>query len=366
MWARYFFFFLLLVSIGRAADEPWQRAIGPWSWLFPRDHGAHPNFKSEWWYFTGNLSDTAGRPFGYQLTIFRQGLQFAPMQKESKWAVRDFYFGNFTISDLKTGQFYAKERITRGALGEARAETGHMETALGPWSILQQGGAETYHLQADEPDLAIDFAEHPAKPLILEGVQGLSQKANEPGAASYYYSYPRLVTTGHLRVGDATFSVAGPSWFDHEFSTSSLAKNQIGWDWFCIQLQNNEEIMLYLMRDDTGKIDPASEGTWVQADGTAQRIALGEFQVEKIGTWKSPKSGATYPAGWQMTLPRQQAELTVEPAQADQELYFSGGTTPAYWEGACRIEGTVAGAKVSGVGYTELTGYAGALGSGLR
>jgi predicted secreted hydrolase len=348
------------------APEPWQRAIGPWTWSFPRDHGAHPDFKSEWWYFTGNLHDAQNHRFGYQLTIFRQGVQFTPEQTKSQWAVRDFYFGHFTISDIGADQFHVAERVSRGALGEAKAATDKMDVTLGPWSIRQDAPKEDYHLVARDGDMAIDFAAHPLKPLVLEGVQGLSQKANGVGEASYYYSYPRLATSGQLTVAGKTYAVDGLSWFDHEFSTSSLGKDQVGWDWFCIQLENNEEIMLYAMRDKSGAMDPNSEGTWVKADGTSERLVPGSFSITKLGTWRSPRSIAVYPAGWHIVVPEHRADLTVSPAMADQELNLTKMGALDYWEGACAIAGKIGDVPVKGVGYTELTGYAQTLQAGLK
>ena len=349
-----------------SAPDSWHRAIGPWAWQFPRDHGAHPDFKTEWWYFTGNLKDAQRRPFGYQLTIFRQGIQFKPAQANSKWAVRDFYFGHFTISDISNDGFHVAERVSRGALGEAKAATGGMDVALGPWTIQQDHSTEKIHLVAGNADMAIDLAERPLKPLVLEGVGGLSQKADGAGEASYYYSYPRLETSGHLQVGDKTFEVNGLSWFDHEFSTSSLGKDQVGWDWFCIQLEDDEEIMLYAMRDKSGAMDPNSEGTWVKTDGTTERLVPGSFTIEKKGTWRSPHSGAVYPAGWHIVVPSHHADLTVSPAMANQELNLTKTGALDYWEGACSIEGGVEGKPVKGVGYTELTGYTGTLQLGLK
>jgi predicted secreted hydrolase len=353
---------------GARADDtaPWQRAIGPWAWQFPRDHGAHPNFKTEWWYFTGNLQDAAQRRFGYQLTIFRQGVQFTPAQASSKWAVRDFYFGHFTISDIHADLFHVAERVSRGALGEAKISTDRMDVVLGPWSIAQKEATENYRLAARDGEMAIDFEEHPLKPLVLEGNGGLSRKADGVGEASYYYSYPRLATSGTLEVGGKEFDVTGLSWFDHEFSTSSLGPDQAGWDWFCIQLGNNEEIMLYAMRDKSGAIDPVSEGTWVKADGTSERLMPGSFAIEKKATWTSPRTGAVYPAGWRITVPSHRADLAVSPAMADQELRLTKMGALDYWEGACTVEGSVAGAPVMGNGYTELTGYAGSLQAGFK
>ena len=340
----------------------WQRAVGPWAWSFPRDHGAHPDFKSEWWYFTGNLKEeSTGRSFGYQLTIFRQGVQFNPAQKNSKWAARDFYFGHFTISDIAKNEFHVVEDVSRGALGEVQVSPNRMNVILKRLAIAQTGAEENYHLAAVDPGIGIDFELHPLKPLVLEGVKGLSQKSSGAGEASYYYSYPRLATEGRLKVGDKLYDVSGLSWFDHEFSTSSLASDEAGWDWFCIQLENKQEIMLYALRDKSGALDPASEGTWINADGTSERLVPGSFTIAKSGSWTSPHSGATYPAGWHVVVPGRHADLTVAPAMADQELNLTKMGKLSYWEGACNITGTIANENVSGVGYTELTGYAGAL-----
>ncbi len=359
---------ILLLALPARAETvagAWQRAIGPWAWMFPRDHGAHPGFKTEWWYFTGNLEDERKRRFGYQLTIFRQGIQLVPAQPESCWSVRDFYFGHFAVSDIGNDRFHSEEKVSRGALGEAHATTGKMDVAIGPWTIGQAAN-EDIHIAAAEPAIGLDLTEHPAKPLVLEGVGGLSQKAEGPGEASYYYSYPRLATSGHLRIGDQTWAVSGLSWFDHEFSTSSLGRDQVGWDWFCLQLDDREEIMLYLMRDRSGAVDAHSEGTWVNADGTSQRLAPGSFSVKKTGSWRSSVSGALYPAGWRIAIPGHSAELEFVPAMADQELHLTKMGTLDYWEGACSAQGSVAGKKVTGVGYTELTGYAGSLQAGLK
>ena len=193
-----------------SSPEAWQRAIGPWTWSFPRDHGAHPNFKTEWWYFTGNLEDESHRKFGYQLTIFRQGVQFTPAQTHSHWAVRDFYFGHFTISDLETGKFHVAEKVSRGALGEAYASSNEMDVKLGNWTIDQEAD-NRINLSAEAPGMGIVFEGRPQKPLVLEGANGLSQKSEGEGEASYYYSYPRIQMGGHLRIGDHDFAVDGLS-----------------------------------------------------------------------------------------------------------------------------------------------------------
>lgn len=365
-----FFCAALALALSLRADPPqdeWQRAIGPRKWEFPRDHGAHPHFKTEWWYFTGNLKEEkTGRPFGYQLTIFRQGVQFKPAQANSKWAVRDFYFGHFTISDIAENKFHVAEQVSRGAFGEAKASTDKMDVVLGPWSIVQKDGTEEFHLLAKESGMTLDLTAYPLKPLILEGLSGLSKKADGAGEASYYYSFPRMATTGQLTLAGKAYDIEGLSWFDHEFSTSSLGKDQVGWDWFCIQLENKEEIMLYAMRDKSGAMDPVSEGTWVKTDGTTERLVPGSFTIEKMATWKSGRSGAVYPAEWHVLIPGHHADLTVKPAMADQELRLTKMGALDYWEGACNVSGTVDAKPVQGVGYTELTGYAGSMQPGFK
>jgi predicted secreted hydrolase len=263
-------------------------------------------------------------------------------------------------------QFHVAERVSRGALGQAHTAEGRMDVALGPWSITMVDGGEQMRLVAKEPDMAIDFTAQPAKPLVLEGDAGLSRKADGVGEASYYYSYPRLATSGTVQLGGKSFAVSGLSWFDHEFSTSSLGPKQAGWDWFCIQLADKEEIMLYAMRDKSGAMDPVSEGTWIHADGTSQRLMPGSFTIEKLGTWHSPKSGAVYPSGWHVTVPGHSADLTVTPAMPDQELHLTKMGAIDYWEGACTISGSVGNAPATGVGYTELTGYAAPLREGMQ
>jgi predicted secreted hydrolase len=335
------------------------------------DHGSHPDFKTEWWYVTGNVRDASGRPFGYELALFRQGLQFAPAQKESKWAIRDFYFGNLAISDIQANQFLCFERLSRGALGDAHAGEGKMDTDVHGWSFstvtpgesagaapFEKPGA-VYLVNSSEGDAGLHLTLKAQMPLVLEGVAGYSQKVAGLPEASYYYSYPRLATSGTITVSGQSYAVEGTSWFDHEFSTSVLGPNQVGWDWFSIQLDSKNALMIYLMRNKDGKADGASQGTWVRADGTSEQLLPGQFEVRRTGEeWKSPKTGAVYPAGWEIHLAKQNVTLQVKPAMADQELFFGKKSkSTVYWEGACQVEGKLGDRAVHGCGYTELTGY---------
>ncbi len=344
--------------------DGWERAKEPRAWSFPRDHGAHPEFKTEWWYFTGNLSSPDGQNFGYQLTFFRQGLRRGPASP-SRWNLRDLYFGHFTVTDVGKSKFHHREKIDRGALGTSRYSEERMDLDLDGWTV-RQTGPERFHLQARDNGLALDLHVEAAKTMVLHGDRGLSQKGPQPGNASHYYAFTRLKSTGTLTVDGRTFEVSGWSWFDHEFSTSILGPDQIGWDWFSLQLDNGEELMVYQIRKTDGTADPLSKGTWIHADGSHVHLPSSAFSIEPTGRWTSRVSGATYPSGWLIRVPEFETKLTVQPQLADQELKLSGLAQFYYWEGSCRISGLARGQPVTGFGYAELTGYATPLGQELR
>lgn len=209
-------------------------------------------------------------------------------------------------------------------------------------------------MRAHTDEIEIDITIEPTKPAVLHGNAGLSPKSDTPGNASYYYSFTRLHAEGTVTTRGETVPVQGDAWMDHEFSTSALASDQVGWDWFSLQLDDGWDLMYFQLRRDDGSIEPVSEGTLVAPDGTPTRIPLEEGSLEVLDQWTSPHSGATYPAGWQLNIPGAGLALTIEPLLADQELNVS----TIYWEGAVRLRGTHAGAPVSGRGYVELAGYA--------
>ena len=201
--------------------------------------------------------------------------------------------------------------------------------------------------------LAIDFSLAAGKPLVAQGERGLSRKSAEAGNASYYYSLTRLPTRGTLRLGKEEFQLVGNSWLDREWSTSALASDQTGWDWFALQLDDGNELMYYQLRRKDGSTDPASAGVWVLPDGSSSDLAQEDLQLEPTDRWTSPRGGS-YPAGWRLQIEEEQLDLRIEPLLADQEL----DATIRYWEGAVRVRGSRAGKQVSGYGYVELTGYA--------
>jgi predicted secreted hydrolase len=334
------------------------RAVDPWDWQFPADFGPHPQFQTEWWYYTGNLADESGRRFGFQFTIFRRAISPETPTGNSEWRTGQVYLAHFTVSDIGGGHFYQDERLSRGGAELAGATVDPVYRVwVENWQVLASD-AEVAHttITADAGDFAVNLNLEQIKSPSLQGNNGLSPKSGEPGNASYYYSLTRLLTDGTITVNGETFTVSGTTWKDHEFSTSALGGNAQGWDWFGLQLDDDRELMLGHIRLVDGGFEPAFGGLLVEADGSTRHLDHDDFMIEATGTWTSPHTGATYPAGWNITVDTGEAEplqITLTPLLADQELY--GGTT-VYWEGAVRITG-----DQTGYGYAELTGYVGAM-----
>ncbi len=344
----------------------WERANEPKAWEFPKDHGAHRSFKTEWWYFTGHLRQ-GDREWGYQWTLFRQGINRNLSDKPSRWTIGDIHFAHFALSDIRADRFSFKELVSRGVMGHSSISEERMEGHIENW-IMRTLSPDHYRITAEIPEdrIKFDIRLQASKPLVFQGDRGLSQKGKEPGNASHYYSYPRLASEGQITVGDQVFEVVGESWFDHEFSTSVLEEGQIGWDWFSIQLDNGHEIMIYQLRNRDGSKHPLSKGTLVLPDGTNTILGYSDFSLKSIGSWKSRETGATYPSGWKISIPSRGIELNVQPKIKDQELVLRAIADFAYWEGAGRVEGTFGGAPVKGNSYTELTGYLKPLGGELK
>ncbi|MFZ2087876.1 MAG: lipocalin-like domain-containing protein [Desulfobaccales bacterium] len=349
-----------VAAFGEAGAEDFQPARPGRVFQFPRDHGAHPEFKTEWWYYTGHLKAQGGESFGYQLTFFRVGLKLPDPQARSLWRADTVYFAHLAVSDPNRGVFAFREKAQRGAMGLAGAKEGRLKVWIGDWFAEALG--EVHRLRAQKDGLGLDLALTPVKPPVLHGESGYSRKAAGAESASHYYSITRMATRGKLLLGGRTLEVTGTSWFDREFSTSQLAANQEGWDWFSLQLSDGTDLMLYIMRLKDGTIDPASSGTLVDPQGQARHLKLGDFEIKATGQWKSPHSGAAYPSGWQIKLPDAGYTLTVKPTLADQELRPAGHAPIIYWEGQVTVKGSKNQEPLTGQGYVELTGYAGSLG----
>ena len=335
------------------AADGFARAIGPWQWDFPRDHGPHPAFQTEWWYYTGNLATADGRRFGYQFTIFRRALTPERRASQSEWHTNQIYMAHFTVTDVAGETFYQEDRFGRGAVGLAGAEGApRFRVWLDDWSAQAADDAVAQmRITAAGDGFAVALALTSAKPPALHGENGLSQKGPAPGNASYYYSLTRLETTGTVTIGDEEFAVSGRSWMDREFFTNALSADAVGWDWFGLHLDDGRDLMVGQIRRQDGSAEPLFGGLLVLPDGQTRYLAADELTITPLGTWRSGHSGAAYPAGWEIALNVEGAplRLVLEPLLADQEVRSS----VTYWEGAVRITGDVAG-----YGYAELTGYA--------
>ncbi len=343
------------------APEPagFVRAFTPRDWQFPADFGAHPEYRTEWWYYTGNLESDDGRPFGYQLTIFRQALvpEASPAQASrgggSAWRTPQVYSAHFTVSDIATDTFLQEERFSRGALGLAGAEADPYAVWLNDWRISAED-PDRVRLRAATDAMAIDLTLHQSRPPVLQGQDGLSRKGPEPGNASHYYSLVQQPTEGTITVAGRDHAVHGVSWKDHEFSTSVLSPGTVGWDWFSAQFEDGSALMLYGLRREDGGKEPFSGGRWIDGDGEVE-LGAGDYDLTVTATWRSPRSGARYPAAWTLTIPRLDLELVITPQMADQEL---GTASATYWEGALGYRGHRGEEPLLGRGYGELTGYA--------
>lgn len=345
-----------------------RKVMAPQTWHFPADFGAHEDYQTEWWYYTGNLATDEGRPFGFQFTFFRQAL--TPVRsanidsagvEASHWRNNQVYSAHLTISDIEQEQFYPYERFSRGTISLAGATAEPYRVWLEDWSATEVEPGKV-RLQAKTNDVALDLIVEQTLPPILQGDRGFSVKGLEPGAASYYYSLVQQPTTGSITVKGHNYDVTGLTWKDHEYSTSSLSVGTVGWDWFSIQFDNGSALMLYLLRHEDGTPEITSAGTFIAQSGETVVLNRQDYQIKVLDTWKSPKSGAVYPAKWTIEIPKLDLVLQAQPLMADQELNVA---TATYWEGAVAFTGTQQGNPLTGKGYVELTGYANRLDSVL-
>jgi predicted secreted hydrolase len=339
-------------ALGAGDPAGYARADRPRPFAFPEDHGPHPGFRTEWWYYTGNLLTAEGRHFGFQLTFFRQALAPGEPPPGSAWRTTQAHLAHFALTDTEGGRFHAAWRTGRAALGLAGARARPFRVWLDDWTAESAApGALPMRLSAREGDVAIDLVLDSAKPPVLQGDAGLSRKGPEPGNASYYYSFTRMPARGTVALAGRSFAVRGLAWMDREWSTSALGPDLAGWDWFAFQLDDGRELMFYQLRRRDGATDPHSAGSLVDVAGGARRLGPADARVEVTGEWASPRSGARYPSGWRVAAAG--LALEVAPRLPDQELDV--GTR--YWEGAVTVRGAEGGRPVSGVGYVELVGY---------
>jgi predicted secreted hydrolase len=341
-----------------AQTPAWKDAVPGRRLVLPADHASHPDYRIEWWYYTGNLETAEGRRFGYQLTFFRIGVDPAPANP-SRWAVRDLYMTHLALTDASSGRFHFADRLNRSGPGWAGASTETFRVWNEDWRAgVEPGG--THRLTASTNDFGLDLSLTENGRAAFHGDRGYSRKGASEGNASYYYSLTRMPTRGVIAVDGRKMTVTGYSWMDHEFGTTFLEPDQIGWDWFSIQLDSGQDLMLFQLRRRDGSIDSRSSGTLVEPDGTAKPFgAVREFTLSPQRIWTSPASRGRYPVAWRVRVPQENLDLAVRAVLDDQELRTGPATGVTYWEGAIDVSGTATGRPVRGRGYLEMTGYAG-------
>lgn len=349
---------LLILLCVKAQAQHYLPAAPGYHYEFPRDHFNHPDYQTEWWYYTGNLRAKNGHRFGFELTFFRQGVSLTP--NPSPWYVHDLYMAHLALSDVTGGKYFATERLNRAGPGIAGIDATSEIVWNGNWQT--RIGAKTHHLQGVGDNFSLDLNVAPQKPPVIHGTDGVSQKAEGAGHASHYLSFTRMKSTGTVELDGTTYTVAGDTWMDHEFFSDSMNSQEVGWDWLSVQLQDNTELMLYRLRHRDGSVDPYSSGTYVDAQGRAQHLALGDFTMVQAGsTYRSSKTAATYPIAWSVNIPGLALQLDISTPLKDQEFVSRFG--PSYWEGAIDVSGHRGQKAISGAGYLEMTGYSNAGGA---
>ena len=342
--------------LAAAPAEGFRRATEPRTFSFPADHGAHEGYRTEWWYFTGNLTGTAGSDYGFELTFFKFELPAAVAARQSRWATDTIWMAHFALTDIAAATFVADERLSRSALGLAGAAPDPFRIWVEDWTVEGDFVARPgrMRLRAAGAAGAIELELSGFERIALQGEQGLDRKGPEPGNASYYYSAPRLGVTGTVRSGDRpSDAVSGLAWMDREWGTSALSAGVTGWDWFALQLEDGRDLMFYRLRRNDGSASPFSGGTVIDAAGATRRLRTEDAELEIAEFWQSPASGVTYPVAWRMQVPSEGLELAITPALRDQELRLS----VRYWEGAVEVTGRADDGEIRGRGYLELAGY---------
>ncbi len=315
----------------------------------PRDFFHRDNLRIQWWYFTGHLRDADGWEFGYELTFFTVGIQ--RRQYRSRFGANDIYITHFAVTDVMNHSYSFAEKTDSGAFGYSGADANRLRVWVDGNTL--EGSVKRMHIRASCKDGDIDLVLVPLKPVVLNGEGGYSRKSEEsPLLSSLYFSYTDLKTEGTLRIKGSVFHVAGKSWFDRELSSKWLSPEETDWDWFSIQLDDSREIMLYLLRKKDGTTDRFSSGTVVYQDGSYRHLALNDFSVRVLRHYRSKKTGAEYPSGWEVSVPSEKISIRIMPLVEDQEFIGTRSTGNRYWEGACSVEGSERGRA-----YVELTGY---------
>jgi predicted secreted hydrolase len=336
--------------------QNYQLALPGYHYSFPHDYFNHPEFQTEWWYYTGNLQSPDGHRFGFELTFFREAVS-RDTSSGDPWDIRDIYLAHLALSDLTGGRFYHFERTNRAGPGLAGVDHSAQRIWNGNWQIQWKNSDQL--LQAVSENFELQFTLRSEKDPVIHGENGVSQKSAGSGRASHYISLTRLDTSGTVTLNSKTFPVSGLAWMDHEFFTHQLTTEQAGWDWLSLQFDDRIELMLFHIRRKDGSIDPFSAGTYIDSQGHSTHLRESDFVLQPSGdNWTSSTSGATYPLHWKIGIPRLGIELDAKTPLASQEISSESGLAPTYWEGAIVVTGKRFAKPIAGYGYLEMTGYA--------
>lgn len=341
-----------LMAWAAASPQAFERALPDYRYEFPRDHFSHPEYQTEWWYYTGNLRANDGHLFGFELTFFREGNTRSA--ERSPWALHDVYMAHLALSDVSGRHYYATERLNRAGPGIAGVDASAQTVWNGNWQTVIAPG--THRLRAVAENFSFNLALAPQKRPVIHGQNGISLKGADD--ASHYISFTRLSARGSVALNGKQFEVEGDAWMDHEFFTNSAMSTEVGWDWLSLQLDDDSELMLYRLRHRDGSVDPYSSGSYIDRDGRLTHLALSDYTMRPAGRlWKSDATSAVYSLEWMVAIPSLQLQLNVETPLENQEFVSRFG--PSYWEGTINITGQRGNAMVHGSGYLEMTGYAG-------
>lgn len=358
--------FLLLINSSFASE--FRHALPGYQFEFPRDHGSHDEYPTEWWYYTGHLRSVSGRRYGFELTFFRVGVRGSGFGVGSAstnpepptpnpWTLHNLALAHFAITDVSARSFRYYEKLNRASPFTAEAAAGRLDVFNEGWraTTLADGSWRISAAQAGE---SIDLVLRSRKPPAIHGEHGVIVKGPGVGHASHYYSMTRLEAQGTIRAkGRKAERCTGLAWMDHEFGSSALRETQQGWDWFSVQLDNETELMLYQIRRRDGTPDVTSSGSLVTDDGRVIPIRHEQMRITALSSWRSPRSHATYPMGWKIEIPALSVSLKLMPLLENQELITTSTTQVTYWEGAVDVTGSLGNVGVSGTGYVEMTGY---------
>ncbi|WP_352430624.1 lipocalin family protein [Pyrinomonas sp.] len=350
----------------QALDKLADLIVGPASTLrdgtehrgveLPRDLYAHREAQTEWWYYTGHVETENGRRLGFEWVFFKRRTDLdrfgvVPL----RLIANPLYLAHFALTDITCGRFrYAHRKSANGPWElPAGASVRRYYLRLGDWTARELHGLHI--LRGTLDDLTFEVALKPEKPPVLNGHNGVSFK--DHGEASRYFSFTRMSAEGEIAWRRRVERFAGQAWMDREFGTWRATENQRGWDWFSLQLSDNTELMVYHIRDGAGRPSAFSSGTFVDAEGRSTHLQREDFSLKVLGRWRSPHTGAIYPSGWQIQVPRLSLDLTVRPLLEDQELDTRGTTMVIYWEGACEVTGRREEQVIDGQAYVELVGY---------